>query len=165
LKEGLFGHADRDEFGDRGSRDGKVTFHELYNYVYARVKESTFGHQHPMRSGTFNPEHVFTRTLSTIPEDDRFGILQVLITEPRDAKVVCNGVAYDLDPRGHAIIRLTPGTYDLRIQRQGYVTKMARMTMETGKIKWISDRLLPVGPSPTFSSPDGQAPVPQFVQP
>lgn len=139
LKLGLVGWADRDLEGTSGNNDGEVTFKELFDFVYERVREDTRGNQTPVLSGVFHTETVMCKAGDKLPALVKAGtsaLLEIKV-KPADAKVTCGGkdITSGLHQGAFKTIKLKlkPGKYDLVVTRKGYQTQKGTVSLIGGE--------------------------------
>lgn len=135
LNYGLMGFADMKENDGSGNSDGVVTFKELYDFVYERVKTSTRGTQHPVVSGVFHQETPMSWVTSRLPvledAEESTAILKINV-EPKDAVVTCDQKRLPVGRDG-INARLKPGTHLIRIARKGYETQAGQVSLIAGE--------------------------------
>jgi len=140
LKLGLVGWADRGSEDAPGKNDGEVTFKELFDFIYERVREDTRGNQTPVRSSLFHTETVMCKTGDTLPDLIKAGSASALLeikVKPADAKVTCGGkdITSGLRQGDFKIImlKLKPGKYDLRVTSNGYIEQKGKVSLIGGE--------------------------------
>lgn len=135
LNYGLMGFADQKEHSVYGNDDGTVTFKELYDFVYERVKASTKGTQHPVVSGVFHQETPMSWITSRLPAledaEETTAILKISV-EPKGAKVFCDKMRLPSNHEG-VTARLKPGMHDLRIAKYGYLPQTGQVSLVAGE--------------------------------
>lgn len=135
LNYGLMGFADVKENDGSGNSDGVVTFKELYDFVYERVKTSTRGTQHPVVSGVFHQETPMSWVTSRLPvledAEESTAILKIDV-EPKDAVVTCDQKRLPANRNG-IYAKLKPGTHHIRIARKGYETQAGQVSLIAGE--------------------------------
>ncbi len=136
LTHGLAGFADQKEHGGSGDGDGVVTYKELYDFTYARVKESTRGTQHPVTSGVFFQETpmswVVTSELPMLEDAEEAAASLKINVEPNDAKVYCDNKRLHSGKAG-VNAKVKPGSHTIRISRKGYETQTGQVSLIAGE--------------------------------
>ena len=145
LLQGLRGRADQD-------RDGLIRVRELFDFIYRRVKDATFGLQHPAVDGRFDNDLPLACVASSPGAmkdgEERLSNSATLVVKgtPTDAdvsiwaggRVVASGV---LEMTAE---ELAAGTYSVRANRDGYTEHVGNVQLRAGERQVLAIRLEPL---------------------